>query len=246
MKTLIKVLKFLLKNWIPVSFAVLIFVILTDKSCDESAFRKDIAVLDTEIVDLRTKNVKLEDEAFEYIEGAKFDKEIVEGLKAEISASKTRIKELEKEEAEVDIIVAELPVIRLVEDTRLVLDCAEVELTEDGILFSVECTRSNLAKLKKFSLVEGKYKDALLALSTAEEALHFSERRSLKLFGALWKYGSIVINYKRMDKIQDKKYERSEKQRKRSYFKGVVLGITIGAGITITIVLIIPLIRWIF
>ena len=57
MKTLIKVLKFLLKNWIPVSFAVLIFVILTDKSCDESAFRKDIAVLDTEIVDLRTKNV---------------------------------------------------------------------------------------------------------------------------------------------------------------------------------------------
>lgn len=246
MKILTKILKFLLKNWIPVAFAVLIFVLLTDKSCDESAFKEDIAQLDKEITEIEKKNVVLEDEVFERIENAKADAKVVEELKAEVAESKLRIKELKKEEVKIYESVMALPASELVEDIRRILECAEVELTDNGILLSEVCARLNLVKLKGFSLVKQQLDETVFALSKSEDALHFSERQSWHLYGALWKLGSVVLNLKVIVKKKDQKYERSEKQRKKSYFKGIVLGITIGTGITLTIVLAMSLIRWIF
>ena len=243
MKTLSEILKFVLKNWIPIAFAVLVVVLFADKSCDEAAFRKDIAVLDEDVTELEKKNVKLEDEGYKYIKDAEANEKVVADLKVVIAESKSKIEELEREEVEVETIVAALPVALLIKDTKMILECAEIELTNDGILFSIECTRSNLAKLKAFSLIRRQLDETAFALSTAEEALHFSERRSWNLYGALWKMGDQIINYRAIGKIKDQKYDRSEKQRKKSWFNGLFIGFAIGAGITVTIVIVIPLIR---
>jgi len=132
---------------------------------------------------------------------------------------------------------------QLVEDTRAILECAEIELTEDGVLFSVACAQSNLVKLKRFSLVENKYDEAIFALSKSEEALHFQERVAWNLYGVAWKLGDQILNLKVIGKRKDKKFELSEKQRRKSWWNGLKIGLVIGGGLTITFVIIMPLIR---
>lgn len=246
-----KILKFLLKNWLRLTIVISLIILMIIligwiRSCSDAGYKEDIEVLDEEISELKKKNVKLEDEVHEYIKDAKADAKVVVELKAEIVESKLRIKELKKAEVKIYESVMALPASELVEDIRKILECAEVELTDNGILLSEVCARLNLVKLKGFSLVKQQLDETAFALSTAEEALHFSERQSWHLYGALWKLGGVVLNLRIIAKNENQKYERSEKQRKKSYFKGILLGLTIGAGITITIVLIIPLIRWIF
>jgi len=222
------------------------FVLSVFRSCNDAAYKEDIKALDEEITDLKGKNVVLEKEAIKYVEDAEANQKVVKELKAVVAESKIKIEELKKAEAKVYESVMALPASELVENTRKILECAEVELTDNGILLLEVCARLNLVKLEGFSLVKQQLDETAFALSKSEEALHFSERRSWHLYGALWKLGDVVLNLKVVVKREEQKYERSEKQRKKSYFKGILLGLTIGAGLTITIVLIIPLIRWIF
>lgn len=239
-------MKWIKKNWIPIAFAILIIILLVDKSCDDSAFKKNIAVLDKDVTELEGKNVILEEEVVEYVLGAIADQEIVAKLKTAIDESKLRIEELEKEESEIIEKIMELSPSKLVEDTREILGCGNILLNKEGILFSIECAREGLLKLKRFSLVEGKFDEVILALSISEKALQGQEKISWQLFGALWKMGDQILNYKVIVKKKDKKYDLSEKHRKKSFWHGLKIGLVIGAGITITIVIIIPLIRWIF
>lgn len=235
------------KNWLPLVLAILVVVFAQSvRTCGEAKYKKDIAALDKEISGLKKKNVKLEGEAVEYVKSAEADQKIVEGLKVEVAKSKLRIEDLEREEIEIERVVMELPPPRLVENLRETLECKEILLNENGILFSVECARQGLLKLERFSLVEGKYNEAIFALSKSEKALQFSERRSWKLYGALWKLGDIVLNLRIIAKNQDIKFTKSEQQRKKGFLKGVLIGVAIGGGITITFVIVVPLIKAIF
>ena len=105
-------------------------------------------------------------------------------------------------------------------------------------MFSIECAREGLLKLKRFSLVEEKYREATFALSRSGKALKLQERVSWKLYGALWKMGDQIINYKAMVKKQGIKFNLAERQKKRSFFsalwKGFVIGIVAGVVITAT------------
>ena len=235
------------KNWVPLALAVLVVVFAWGvRACGEAKYKRDIKELDEDISVLKKKNVKLEDEAVEYIKGAEADQREVERLKVEIVESKLRIEDLEREEIEIERVVMELPPSRLVENLQKALKCEEILLNEDGILFSVECARQGLLKLEKFSLVEKKYDEAIFALSKSEKALQFSERRSWKLYGALWKLGGVVLNLRVITKKQDIKFTKSERQRKKGWLRGLGTGLAIGAGITVTFVLIIPAIKAIF
>jgi len=232
-------------NWFKlfIVFVLIVGILWVGRTCSDAIHEKKIRKLDKEITEKTEENIKLQEEVNEYFKGVQANEKVVVALKAEIAESKLRIKELEKEEAEVETVAAELPPSQLVEDIRIILECAEVELTEDGILFSEVCARSILARLKKFSLVENKYNEAVLALSKSEEALHFQERVSWNLYGVAWKLGDQILNLKVIGKKKDQKYELAEKQRRKSWFNGVFIGFTIGAGITVMFVIVIPLIK---
>lgn len=246
-----KILEWVKKNWlrliIVISAVVLLFYVLSVvRSCDEAAYQKDIAKLDEEILELETDNERLEEEKGKAIAGAKAAEKVVAEKEVEIAEAELRIKALEKEEIKITQVVAELPPSELVKETREILECAEVKLTDDGILFSVECMRSNLEKLKRFSLVENKYNEATFALSTSKETLQFQKMATWYVYRIAWAQGSQIMNYRSIVKKQDLKFVRCEKQRKRNFLKGAIIGVIIGAGIVVTIVIVVPLIKLIF
>lgn len=233
--------EWLKKNWLWLSFWIGLAILIIGlmgyvRSCDDAVYKEKIEGLDKDISDLKKANVKLEGEVVDYINDALAGKERVEKLEAEIAGSKSRIEDLEKEEIIVEEIVMELPPSRLVEELQVVLECREILLNEDGILFPVECARQGLLKLRKFSLVEGKYDEAILALSKSEKALVLQKRVSWNLFGALWKMGDQIINYKAMAKSLDIKFNEAEKQNKKRFLSGLWKGFVIGviAGVVIT------------
>lgn len=225
-------------KWIFLAAGILIVFFSFEKYCRDAGYEKKIRDLDKEISDLEEENVKLEGEVVEYVKGAIADEAEVAKLEAEIEESKSRIKYLEKEEEVVEEIVMALPPLELVEETREILGCAEILLNEEGILFSVECAREGLLKLKRFSLVEKKYDEAIFALSKSGKALTFQKRVSWRLFGALWKMGDQIINYKVIAKKQAIKFNLAEKQNKKRFlsglWKGFVIGIVVGAVVTTT------------
>lgn len=223
-------------KWIILAGVILIALYFLEDYCRDAGYEKKIGDLDKEISDLKKDNSKLEGEVVEYVKGAIADEVEVAKLEAEVEESKSRIEDLEKEEAEVEEIVMALPPSKLVEETREILGCADILLNQEGILFSVECAREGLLKLKRFSLVEKKYDEAIFALSKSEKALTFQKRVSWKLYGALWKMGDQVINYKAMAKKQDTKFNLAEKQNKKRFFSGLWKGFVIGviAGVVIT------------
>jgi len=222
-------------KWIFLAGVILITLILLENYCRDAGYEKKIRDLDEEISDLKGKNSKLEGEVVDYINDALAERKEVEKLKTEVEASKARIEELEIEEAEVEEIVMALPPSQLVEETREILGCQDILLNEEGVLFSVECAREGLLKLKRFSLVEGKYDEAIFALSRSEKALIRQERVSWNLFGALWKMGDQISNYKVMAKKQDVKFNLSEKQNKKSFWSGLFKGFIIGVGVGVVV-----------
>lgn len=243
--------KWLKKNWLRIALGILGIVLLflgisSIRSCDEAGYLEDIKTLDEEISDLKKDNVKLEDEAKVYIAGAEAYEKVVVEKEANIEKSRLRILELQKRREAVVAEVAELPPSQLVERIREILDCAQVELKEEGILFSEECSRKVLIMIAQFSLIKEEINQTGFSLSEYAEALQFQKMVSWKLYGALWKLGGVVLNYKVMVKRLDLKFERSEKQRKKGWLRGFGTGLLIGGGITITFVIIIPAIKAIF
>ncbi|MCK4817506.1 hypothetical protein KA005_17180, partial [bacterium] len=213
---------------------------------DDQAAKEKITTLNEEISGLKKKNVKLEEEAVDYVKDAEIWKKRVAEKEANIETSRLIILDLRKKREEVVAEVMTLPPSRLVEELQEVLDCAQVELKDNGILFSVECSRTALAMIAQFSLIKEEINQTGFSLCEYGEALHFQEMVSWNLFGALWKLGGIVLNLRVIVKKQDIKFETSEKRRKKNFLRGVLIGVAIGGGITITFVIVVPLIKAIF
>lgn len=246
-----KIPKWIKKNWLRLIVGAVIigfffYVLSVVRSCDDAAYNEDIKVLDEEISGLKEDNVKLEDEAKVYIADAEAYKKVVAEKEANIEQSRLRILELQKKRETVVAEVAQLPPSRLVEEIQEILDCVQVTLKSEGILFSVECSRKVLAMLKDFSLIKEELDETRFSLSESLEATQFQKMVSWKLYGALWKLGGVILNLKVIVKSTEKKFTRSEQQRKKSFWRGLVIGVAIGGGITVTLVIVIPLIKSIF
>lgn len=246
-----KILKWAGRNWLRLAAVALViglffFVLSVLRSCNDAAYLEDIATLDKEIIELEKKNVKLEGEAKVYVADAQTYEKVVAEKEANIEASRLIIVDLRKKREEVVAEVIALPPSRLVEELQEILDCAQVELRDDGILFSVECGRAALVMIAQFSLIKEEIDQTGFSLSEYGEALQFQKMVSWNLYGALWKLGDVVLNLRVIGKRKDTKFIKSERQRKRSFWKGLVIGVAIGGGITITFVIIVPAIKAIF
>ncbi len=235
------------KNWLPLVLAILVVVFAWGvRTCGEAKYKKDIKELDEEIFGLKKDNVKLEDEAVDYVAEAEVYKKAVAKKEANIEKSRLIILELRKKRETIVAEVMELPPSRLVEEFREILDCVQVELEEDGILFSIGCSQKALAMIAQFSLIKEEIEQTGFSLSEYGGALQSQKMVSWNLYGALWKLGGVVLNLRIIVKKQDIKFAKSEKQKRKSWWNGLKIGLAIGGGLTITIGIIIPAIKAIF
>ena len=236
-------MKWIKENWMILAFVILIATLFGDRACKNANYKAGIDALDEEISSLAADNSKLEDVAFEAVRGAQVAEKIVAEKEVIIAESQLEIKALRaKREGVVEIIMA-LPASTLVERTREILECAEVELTEHGVLFSVECSRLSLVMIEEFSLIKEELDETRFSLSESLGALQLQKMATWKVYKIAWAQGSQILNYQTMIKKQDIKFAMSEQRGKKSWFNGLFLGLAIGAGITVTIAIVIPLIR---
>ena len=228
-------IKWLAKNWFKI-LIVLVFIVGTliiYQSCGDSADQEKMDANDKEIKELKDKNEKLEDEMYQAVENAKAAEKIVAEKEAEIAKSELKIEELKKERMEVAEIVTDLPAPRLVIGLQQILDCAQIELKDDGILFSIECSRKVLIMAREFSLIKEELTETQFSLSASLEATHFQKRATWYFLGAAWKMGDQILNYKVIVKKQDENFSLLKKQKKRSWFDGAWKGFLAGVALVV-------------
>lgn len=230
-------IKWLAKNWFKI-LIVLVFIIgvlIVYQSCGDSADQEKMDANDKEIKELKEKNEKLEDEMFEAVENAKAAEKVVAEKEAEIAKSTLIIEDLRKERTEVAEIVTDLPAPRLVIGLQQILDCAQIELKDDGILFSVDCSRKVLTMAREFSLIKEELTETQFSLSASLEATHFQKMATWYFLGVAWKMGDQILNYKVIVKKQDENFSLLKKQKKRSWLDGAWKGFL--AGVTFIVII---------
>lgn len=234
-KAIISIIKWLGKNWLKLIIVISIIagLILLDRACRDNESQVKIDANDKEIQDLKNENANLEDKMFIAVENAKAAEKIVAEKEVEIAKSALRIEELRKKRKKIARVVAELPAPRLVEDLREVLDCAKIDLKDDGVFFPMECSRTVLTMIREFSLVKEELKETQFSLSESLEATQFQKMATWYFLGATWSLGSQVLNYKVIIKKQDENFSLLKKQKKGAWldgaWKGFVAGLVVAA-----------------
>lgn len=234
------------KNWLVLALVLLVIILWTSKSCNEARYKRDIAGLDEEIAVKVTDNVEKDVIINEAKNRAIRAEAVVAEREANIRESQIIITDLQRRISETASEVVELPPSELVKEAQKILDCAQIQLTTEGVLFSVECTQAVLTMAREFSLMKEELGQMRFSLSESQEATQFQKIATWNVYRIAWAQGTQIMNYRDIVKKQDIKFTKSEKQRKKSFWSGLKIGLAIGAGLTVTITLIIPAIKAIF
>ena len=231
-----KIPKWIKKNWIPLALAALILILFADKACDDATYRRGIKDLDKKIAEDVKKIKGLDEEIRAGEKGALAATAVVLTLEKTIEESRLRDLALVVKESKIEVEIATLPPSELVFRLRENIECEKIEFTETGILFPVECARAVLVKLSRFDLVLAQLKEVRFSLSTSQEATQFQKIATWNVYRIAWAQGTQILRYQDIVKNTDKKYRRAEAQRKKGFGSGLIKGVFIGAGITLTIV----------
>lgn len=229
-------LRKLKNNWIPLALVALIFVLLGDKACDDAAYRRGIKDLDKKIAEDVKKIRELDGEVRAGEKGALAAAAVVLTLEKTIEESRIRDLELAAKEPKIEAEIAALPPSELVFRLREDLECEEIELTEEGVLFPVKCARATLVKLTRFDIVQARLKETQFSLSQSLEATQFQKIATWNVYRVAWAQGTQILRYQNVVKNLNQKYDDCEKQRKKGFWGGLIKGLLIGAGVTVVIV----------
>ena len=227
-------MKFIKKNWLLLVLGLLVIVLLCERGCKKSTYKEDIKASDKKIESLEADNRELEDVVKTATENARVLEERVAEKEAAIAESEIVIKRLKKERIEVSIGVMELPPSELVEETREILGCAEIELREDGILYSIECAQKSLIIIKKFSLIKEELDETYFALSESQEATRRQKIATWSVYRIAWAQGSQIIGYRSIVKEKDYQFSLCQKKKKGAWWDGLWKGFVIGVIVTAT------------
>lgn len=226
-------IKWLKKNWMITLFIFIVSMMFWDRACKDSNYKKDIKKSDDKILTLEKKNEKLENVVFESAETAKKWEKRSEEKEDLIKARELEINQLKEDLKKVPGIILELPPSELVAKTREILDCAQIELTDQGIVFSENCARAALIELTKFSLVKNQVSMIEQSMIDCQDALTFQKLATWNVYRVAWAQGSQILNYKTIGDEKDLKFSLCQKQKKKAWLDGLWKGFLIGAGATI-------------
>ena len=223
-------IKWLGENWFKliIIFAIIIVSLILGRTCQDSKDQEKIDANDKEISDLKKKNEKLEDVAFESTETAKEWERRAKEKEDLIIARDLEIKELKEEQKKVTAAVMELPPSELVAETREILDCAEIELTDNGILFSEFCARRALIDFREFSLVKEQIGLVEQSMIDCQAGWTFQKLATWNIYRTAWAMGSQILNYKTIVKNKDENFSLLKKQKKGAWLNGAWKGFLAG------------------
>lgn len=230
-------IKWLGKNWLKLIIIIFIIIslIVLDRACQNDENQEKIDEKDKKITELEKKNTGLENDVFSATKTAvKWEKKAKEKEDL-LLARQSEIDQLKADLKKVPAIIAELPPPRLVEDMRKILDCAEIELKDNGILFSKKAARIALTELTKFSLVKREVGLIEESQFDCQDALTFQKLATWNVYRIAWSQGSQILNYKTITKEKDQQFSLLKKQKKRSWLDGLWKGFLAGFGAAIAI-----------
>lgn len=238
-------MKWLKKNWFKVLIVIafIIGLVALDRACQDAGYEKKIKESDEKIEALEADNTKKDEVIEESIKNAKAAEARVAESLVIIEERDVIIKDLKKKEGEVVEVVMALPPSRLVEDFREILECAEIQLTEQGILFPIECSRTVLVMIEQFSFKKERLDETTFSLSEALEAIHLQKLATWYIYRIAWAQGSQIMNYQSIIEEKDFQFDLCEKRKKKSFWSGLKIGFVLSVSITVTIVVVIPVIK---
>lgn len=227
-------MKFIKKHWLSLALALLVIVLLGERACRKSTYKEDIKASDEKIAVLEADNAEKDNVIDKAVDDAKVYEERVAEIEKTLIKNEFTIKRLRRERAEVTAVVMELPPSELVQESRKILDCAEIELMEDGVLFSVECTQTVLIMAEQFSLIKEELDETEFALSASKEATQFQKMAMWSVYKIAWAQGTQILNYQDIIKEKDIQFDLCQKKKKGAWLDGLWKGFVIGVALTAT------------
>ena len=228
-------MKFIKKNWILLALVLLVIVLLADRACNRPDDDKEALKESGErVTELEKDNLKKEEKINKAIDDARAYEEKVAIVEADLAESEVLVKYLREKRVTVVKEVMTLPPSIVVEQTRQILDCAQVELTEEGVLFSEECAKENLVIIKQFSLIKEELDETRFALSKSKKATQLQKMHTYTVYKIASGLVSQKINYKGIIKEKDFQLASCRKKKKSSFLEGLWKGFVIGVAVTAT------------
>lgn len=227
-------MKFIKKHWLPLALVLFIIVLLGERSCRKSTYKEDIKESNERVTELEKINLEHEGEINKAIEDVRIYEEKVAKVEAKLKESEVIIEYLKKKRVTVVSMVMALPPSELVERSREILECAEIELTEEGILFSEDCTRRSLVIIEQFSLIKEELDETKFALSKSKEATQLQKIHTYTVYKIALGLTNQKVNYKKIIKEKDFQFDLCQKKKKGAWLDGLWKGFLIGVAVTAT------------
>ncbi|MCK5127945.1 MAG: hypothetical protein KAR42_16930 [candidate division Zixibacteria bacterium] len=230
-------IKWLERNWfkILVSIIFIIGIVIVYQSCQDSADQEKMDANDKEISDLKKENKDLEGDVSEATQKAIKWEERAKKKEDLINARDLEINKLKEDLKKVPEIIEALPPSGVVSKMREILNCAQIELKDNGILFSEDCARIALNDLTSFSLVKKEIVLIEKSQVDCQDGWTFQKLATWNVYRIAWAQGSQIMRYKTIVKKQDENFSLLKKQKKRAWlnglWKGFVGGVIVAAVI---------------
>lgn len=193
-------------------------------------YKKQIRASDKEIASLKKDMKKSDSRADAAIDRAHKAEEEARIERAEKEKHKARAARIEGEKRELRDKIATLPPTQIVVHTIKILRVGpeEITLRPQGVLFTLVAARKNLEFLKTFTLVKKQYSEIQLSLAKSEASEAKLLLANAEKDKAIAEKDSQITKWPEVEKEWDRKFTRSEKRGKRSWWKGFKKGVAIG------------------
>jgi len=219
------------KNWFIVLAGIVVFVLLygaIDGAVAKHFHKKRIGVLNTEISGLQQgiKESKRREDAWEKSSNKNYALAMEKEKRLRKKDAEMRIKIAEKRALKKKI--KEMPATQVVVRTIEIIQCADVQKQEQGIVFTLVCAKKNLTILEASFSLKGdvadwkeQYNTCLGEVSNLKNTITDKDGVIKEVREQLVGKDEITVKWKG-------KFNLSEKRGKRSYWKGLKTGGIVG------------------
>lgn len=237
-------MKFLRKNWLKIIIVIAAawpLISYLDGRLSEKQHKAKIKTLDIDVQRLRAENNVIGSINDDLRTARAEEKAAADEKIAEMKENqKKELARIDREREEERTRVENLPPSEVIVETKIILlqrarENVAIELWErpEGILFSLDTAKTNLAVLVDFSFVEKKrdqwkddYDEAMSIIDDKDHTLALDEEIFIGL-------DDINFNLEGIIEKKDEKFSLSEKRNRAMYWKGIKQGAPIGGGIVL-------------
>lgn len=199
------------------------------------------------------QKIKIKDNKIEFLEN-----EIKEGeqkikhyqeneQKWQEEASK-KIEEMDKKDIEIAKLRVEkktikkkvetMPISDVVMKTKEIIECEDIQEQTQGIIFSLDCTKSNLAILEEFTFVRKEARELKVNYDNCRLTIEDLNRANFYNYSIIQEQKNMLIKKDGIIENWSEKFNLCEKDARRGKLKSFAIGTGVGVAITALMVII--------